>query len=163
MSVHTCHNSRIIAQICIKFDKGGFLFYNLLPTSQPYSGYLSWCIINCKVSNKWGNKEWHNNYCLQESVAMQCSKLLAAFQRNPLPPSSGQMKPEDGGRRCTTTLHGMPYHKRVTFSHHYKNLKSHAYGQTPTHQIKLQPLLPNCSWGHLAQCQNYDKSAYLLY
>jgi hypothetical protein len=78
--------------------EGVSFFYNLLP-------------INCKVSNKWGNKEWHNNYCLQESVAMQCGKLLAAFQRNPLPPSSGQMKPEDEGRRCLWNVdHELPHY-----------------------------------------------------
>lgn len=99
ISVHTCHNSRIIASICIIFDRGGFLLYSLFPTSQPYNSCLSWCTINCKVSNKWGSKE-HNNYCLQESVAMQCGKLFAAFQRNPLPPLSRQTKSEDGGRMC---------------------------------------------------------------
>ena len=63
----------------------------------------------------------------------------------------------------TTILHGMSSHKRITFSHHYKNLKSHALGQTPMPQIKLKPLIQDCSCGHLAQYQSYDKSAYFSY
>ena len=99
------------------------------------------------------------------------------------------MQVECASERLIMNYHTRSSHKRVTFSHDYKNHKSHAHGQRPMLQInplnvelnpichllallgahhilhisrvrvKLEPLIQDCSCGHLAQYQNYDKSA----